>query len=83
MQTSLARDFMWVAALPARELLDGVDIGEKFRRAGEAFHLIDGVDLIVFEPTKPVTDADVEALRLRWRAAPRSDAARRAAARFL
>ncbi len=82
-QTSLQRDFMWVAALPARELLTGQGIGEKFRRTGDIFHLIGGVDAIVYSRTDPVTDEDVDMLAVRWRAAPRSETAHRAAARFL
>lgn len=77
-QTSLAPDFQLSVVIPAREVLSGRDIGAKFRRMGDVFELINGVKLVAFERTAPLTDEDIAQLEARWRAAPRGDAALRA-----
>ena len=79
----LPRDFMWDVALPSAEALSGEGIGAYYKRTGEVFHLQNGVDVVVMRRAAPVGDEAIAALRERWRAAPRSDAARRAASRFL
>jgi hypothetical protein len=80
--TGLPREFQYSVALPAAEVLAGEGLGKNFRRTGEAFALDGGVRLVAFERAAPLTDADLAALRARWDAAPRGEAARRAIARF-
>ena len=81
-QTSLARQFQLSVAIPAAEALAGEGLGRRYRRTGEVFDFVDGVKLVVFERTEPVSDEDIADLQARWRAAPRGEAARRAAQRF-
>jgi hypothetical protein len=50
-------------------MLAGEGIGAHYRRAGEVFHLDDGVEAVAFERTSPFDDADMAALAGRWRAA--------------
>jgi hypothetical protein len=68
-QTHLDPDYQQTVIVPSREMLTGQGIGAKFRRTGEVFHLENGVSAIVFERVAPLDDADIAALRARWRAA--------------
>ena len=68
-QTHLDPDYQQTVIVPSREMLEGQGIGAKFRRTGEVFHLEKGVSAVVFERIAPIDDADIAALRSRWRAA--------------
>jgi hypothetical protein len=68
-QTHLDPDYQQTVIVPSREMLTGRGIGTKFRRTGEVFHLEKSVSAVVFERTAPLDDADIAALRARWRAA--------------
>ena len=68
-QTHLDPDYQQTVIVPSREMLKGEGIGVKFRRAGEVFHLENGVSAVVFERLAPLDDSDVAALQGRWRAA--------------
>ena len=68
-QTHLDPEDQQTIVVPAREMLEGVGVGAHYRRTGEAFHLDDGVEAVVFERTSPLDDADMAALVERWRAA--------------
>ena len=68
-QTHLDPDYQQTVIVPSREMLTGQGIGAKFRRTGEVFHLEKGVSAVVFERLAPLDDADIAALRARWRAA--------------
>jgi hypothetical protein len=68
-QTHLDPNYQQTVIVPSREMLTGHGIGTKFRRTGEVFHLEKGVSAVVFERTAPLDDADIAALRARWRAA--------------
>jgi hypothetical protein len=68
-QTHLNPDYQQTVIVPSREILTGWGIGAKFRRTGEVFHLEKGVSAVVFERIAPLDDADIAALRERWRAA--------------
>jgi hypothetical protein len=68
-QTHVIPSYQLTVTLPAREMLEGVGIGAHYRRMGEAFHLEHGVTAAVFERTSPLSDADMDALAARWRAA--------------
>jgi hypothetical protein len=68
-QTHLNPDDQQTVVVPSREMLTGQGIGAKFRRTGEVFRLENGVSAIVFERITPLDDADIAALRSRWRAA--------------
>jgi hypothetical protein len=68
-QTHLNPDDQQTVVVPSREMLMGQGIGVKFRRTGEAFHLEKGVSAVVFERIAPLDDADIAALRARWKAA--------------
>jgi hypothetical protein len=66
-QTHLNPDDKQTVVVPSREMLMGQGIGEKYRRTGEVFHLENGVNAIVFERLAPLDDADIAALKARWR----------------
>jgi hypothetical protein len=68
-QTHLDPNYQQTVIVPSREMLTGQGIGAKFRRTGEVFHLEKGVSAVVFERVSPLDDADIAALRARWRAA--------------
>jgi hypothetical protein len=68
-QTHLNPDYQQTVIIPSREMLEGVGIGAKYRRAGEVFSLEKGVKAVVFERLAPLDDSDIAALRERWRAA--------------
>jgi hypothetical protein len=68
-QTHLDPDDQQTVVVPTREMLAGEGIGAHYRRAGEVFHLDDGVEAVAFERTSPFDDADMAALAGRWRAA--------------
>ena len=68
-QTHLDPDYQQTVIIPSREILTGEGIGAKFRRAGEVFHLENGVSAVVFERVEALDDSDIEALRERWLAA--------------
>ncbi len=68
-QTHLDPDYQQTVIVPSREMLTGEGIGAKFRPTGEVFHLKNGVSAVVFERIAPLEDADIAALRERWRAA--------------
>jgi hypothetical protein len=66
-QTHLVPEYQETIIVPAREMLAGQGIGEKYRRTGEIFALENGVTVIVFERTEPIGDDDIAALIARWR----------------
>ncbi len=68
-QTHVIPSYQLTVTLPSREMLTGVGIGAHYRRTGEVFHLEHGVNAVVFEQVSPLTDADMQALAARWRAA--------------
>jgi hypothetical protein len=68
-QTHVIPSYQLTVTIPSQEMLDGSGIGAHYRRTGEVFALEKGVRAIVFEQTSPLTDADMEALAARWRAA--------------
>ena len=68
-QTHLDPDYQQAVILPSREMLTGQGIGAKFHRTGQIFHLEKGVSAVVFERLARLDDADITALRARWRAA--------------
>ena len=76
-QTHLNPDDQQTVVLPSREMLTGQGIGAKFRRTGEVFRLEKGVSAVVFERVAPLDDADIAALKARWRAARASKDERR------
>jgi hypothetical protein len=68
-QTHLVRDYQQTIILPASEVLSGEGIGAAYERGPESFALEHGVKLLSFERMRPLTDADMEGLRERWRQA--------------
>jgi len=68
-QTHLVRDYQQTIIVPASEMLAGEGIGTAYRRTGETFALEHGVKLVAFERIRPLTEADMEGLRERWRLA--------------
>ncbi len=68
-QTHVIASYQLTVTLPSQEMLTGVGIGAHYRRMGEVFHLEHGVSAVAFEQTSMLTDADMDALADRWRAA--------------
>ena len=68
-QTHLDPDYQQTVVVPSREMLTGQGMGAKFRRAGEIFHLENGVNAVAFERVSPLNDTDIAALQARWREA--------------
>lgn len=68
-QTHVNPAYQQTVIVPSSEMLAGQGIGTHYRRSGEVFHLEKGVNAVVFERTKPLGDADMDALAERWRAA--------------
>jgi hypothetical protein len=71
-QTHLIPAYQQTVVVPSREMLAGVGIGAHYAPTGEAFHLENGVNAVVFQRITPLTDEDVAALADRWRAARRA-----------
>jgi hypothetical protein len=68
-QTHVIPSHQLTVTLPATEMLTGTGVGAHYRATGEVFSLDHGVAARVFERTQPLTDADMDALAARWRAA--------------
>jgi hypothetical protein len=68
-QTHVIPSYQLTVTLPSREMLEGAGIGAHYRRTGEVFTLERGVHAVVFEQVAPLSEADMEALQDRWRAA--------------
>ena len=68
-QAHLDPDHQQTVIVPSRQMLAGQGIGAKSRRTGEVFDLEKGVSAVVFERIAPLDDADIAALRARWRTA--------------
>jgi hypothetical protein len=68
-QTHVIPSHQLTVTLPATEVLTRTGVGANYRATGEVFSLDHGVAARVFERTQPLTDADMDALATRWRAA--------------
>ena len=76
-QTHVIPSHQLTVTLPATEVLTGTGLGAHFRATGDIFALDHGVRARVFERTQPLTDADMEGLATRWRAARAAEGADR------
>ena len=68
-QTHVIPSHQLTVTLPATEVLTGTGLGAHYRATGETFALDHGVSARVFERVTPLSDADMDALASRWRAA--------------